>query len=78
MIKDAFDQEIKPGQNIVWTSYNELWYGVVKKVTESRVSAKYGGSAPHLQNHTFYPNPAKAIVIDEHTDKRLLMQVLKG
>lgn len=76
MIKDMTGQKIEPGQKAVWTSYNHLHIGTVKRVTAKRVFMEgiYRGG---ISSWTHMPLPEKIMIVNE-LPKSVLFWALKG
>ncbi len=64
MIKDKVGQEIRPGLKAVWSSYNQLFVGTVKRVTEHRVIME-AVSQRGISSYRHMPFPHKVMIVAE-------------
>jgi hypothetical protein len=76
MIKDKAGQEIRAGQKAVWSSYNQLFVGTVKRVTKHRVIME-SVSQRGISSYRHMPFPHKVMIIAE-LPKQTLFWALRG
>lgn len=62
---DKIGQEIRPGQTAIWTAYNTLWMGTVKKVTAKQVEMR--ALSPHhsIREWKFRPMLNKILIVED-------------
>jgi hypothetical protein len=76
MIKDKVGQEIRAGQKAVWTSYNHLHMGTVKRVTEHRVYME-AITERGVSTWCHMPWPHKVMIVPE-LPKQIMFWAMKG
>jgi hypothetical protein len=76
MIKDTVGQEIRPGLKAVWSSYNHLYMGTVKRVTKHRVIMQ-AVSQQGICSYRHMPFPHKVMIVSE-LPKQTLFWALTG
>jgi hypothetical protein len=76
MIKDMVGQEIRAGQNAVWSSYGRLWTGRVLRVGSHRPLMQRI-SEDGVSRWRHMPLPSKVMIVNE-LPKQTLFWAMKG
>jgi hypothetical protein len=76
MVKDMVGQEIRAGQNAVWSSYGRLWTGRVLRVSSHRaLMQRIGEDGVSRWRHM--PLPHKVMIVSE-LPKQTLFWAMRG